>query len=260
MGFMPWHESTPKSIALLDKAIELDKNCQDYYFIRALFDCWGLWNFEEAKRKLEIAISEKPNDATARVYYAFFQCLHNKHEEAIVEGQKAVDLDPYNNLTIGIYGWVLNFCREYDKAEKMFLRVLENDPYNAIALSNIKTTYHQKGEFEKALHYWKIEHRNDSIALSALDEGYGKGGYTEALKNMAELMVERSKHRFVTPWRICTLYARAGIQEETIEYLEKSYQAHDQNMPSIQLDGIFDFMRDDPRFQKIVDKMNFPAN
>ena len=72
------------------------------------------------------------------------------------------------------YGWVLNFCREYDKAEEMFLRVIENDPYNSIAISNIKSTYHVMEEYEKALEYWRIDHRNDTSALSAIDRGYEK--------------------------------------------------------------------------------------
>jgi hypothetical protein len=84
------------------------------------------------------------------------------------------------------------------------------------------------------------------------------GRYHGALKNLAELMVERSKTQFVTPWRICTLYTRAGMKEEALEYLAKSYEAHDQNMPYIGTDPIFDYMRDDPRFQGIIKKMNFP--
>jgi class 3 adenylate cyclase/TolB-like protein len=258
MGLMPWYESTPKSIAFLEKAYELDNQCRDYYFTRGAFDCWGLWNFEEAKRKVEIAISEKPNNATFRVYYAHMLCILNQHEAAIVEGQKAVELDPYNNLTIGIYGMALNFCRQYDKAEKVFLSVLENQPYNSIAISNIKSTYHNLKEYDKAVKYWRIDHRNDTEALQAIDRGYAVGRYHGALKNLAELMVERSKTQFVTPWRICTLYTRAGMKEEALEYLAKSYEAHDQNMPYIGTDPIFDYMRDDPRFQGIIKKMNFP--
>ena len=260
MGLMAWHESTPKSIAYLEKAYELDNQCRDYQFTKGAFNCWGLWNFKEAKDKYEIAIAETPNNATVRVYYAHVLCIHNQHDAAIIEGKKAAELDPYNNLTVGIYGMALNFCKEYDKAEEMFLRVLENDPYNSIALSNIKTTYHMKHEFEKAFHYWKIDNRNDSIALAVLDEGYTNGGYKEALKNLAELMVERSRTKFVTPWRICTLYTRAGMKEEALKYLAKAYEAHDQNMPYIGTDPIFNFMRDDPRFQEIVKKMNFPTN
>ena len=62
-------------------------------------------------------------------------------------------------------------------------------------------------------------------------------------------MIERSKTRYVTPWQIATLYTRAGMIDEAIKWLEKAYAAHDNNMPYLNIDPIFDNLRDDSRLK-----------
>jgi hypothetical protein len=67
----------------------------------------------------------------------------------------------------------------------------------------------------------------------------------------------RSEKVYVSPWQIGTLYTRAGKNDEALEWLEKAYQARDQNMPYLGVDPIFDTLRDDPRFQALLRRMNF---
>ncbi len=259
MGLIPSHESVINGAKYLEKAYQLDSTESELFTFYAGFKCWGLWDFHTSRTMYEHSLRIRPNDAFTKVYYAHVLCFYNELEKALNEGGNAVILDPYNNLIRGVYGMTLNFCREYDKADSLFNNILIMDPYNSIALSNIKTTYHLKGEYEKAIEIWKIDHRNDPEALSVIDQGYKEGGYSQALKNLAELMVKRSKDQFITPWRICTIYTRAGIKDEALNYLEKAYDVHDPNMPYIITDPIFDYLRDDPRFQLIIEKMNFPT-
>jgi adenylate cyclase len=257
-GLTPFYESALTGIKFLEKAQDLDSAHSEIHFLEASFNTWGTWEFEKAKAEFEKAISMNPNHALLRVYYAHLLCYYKNFNEAIVQAEYALRLDPLNNLVKGIYGMTMNNCRRYEQADSIFNVVLETEPYNAISLSNLKTTYHMQKKYEEAYELWKIDHRNDPEALVAMDRGYKKGGYLQALENLADLMVERSKTAFITPWRICTLYTRAGLKDSAIDYLEKAYDVHDQNMPYIISDPIFDYMRDDPRFQVIVDKMNFP--
>ncbi len=38
-----------------------------------------------------------------------------------------------------------------------------------------------------------------------------------------------------------------------MHYLELAYEERDPNMPSLSVDPIFDFLRDEPRFQALLD-------
>ncbi|MGB6341001.1 MAG: hypothetical protein WBF32_14615, partial [Candidatus Aminicenantaceae bacterium] len=60
------------------------------------------------------------------------------------------------------------------------------------------------------------------------------------------------------PWQIATLYTRAGKNDEALEWLEKAYEERDPNFSYICVDPIFDDLRDDPRFQKLLRHLNLP--
>ena len=70
---------------------------------------------------------------------------------------------------------------------------------------------------------------------------------------VATLFVERLETGDAAPWQIGTLYTRAGRGEEALHYLELAYEERDPNMPSLSVDPIFDFLRDEPRFQALLD-------
>ena len=79
-----------------------------------------------------------------------------------------------------------------------------------------------------------------------------------ALQRNAESLIDRMATEYVTPWQIGTLYTRAGMKEEALEWLEKAFIEHDPNMPYINADPIFDYLKEDPRFQDLVKRMKFP--
>ncbi|MCK5210480.1 MAG: hypothetical protein KAQ79_20735, partial [Cyclobacteriaceae bacterium] len=66
------------------------------------------------------------------------------------------------------------------------------------------------------------------------------------------------KEGYIRPWSIGTKYTRSGAKEKALYYLEKAFEEHDANMPYISVDPIFDYMRDDPRFKALIEKMNYP--
>ncbi len=107
--------------------------------------------------------------------------------------------------------------------------------------------------YTEAIEIWRNSFEvsgEDMQCLEALDQGYEEGGYQMALRRVAELKVHQSKSKFVTPWQIGTLYTRAGMGDEALDWLEKALEAHDPNMPYLNVDPIFDYIRDDPRFKE----------
>ena len=77
----------------------------------------------------------------------------------------------------------------------------------------------------------ETESRKDALAVDALRSGYKSGGYQGALKAFVEYSIQKSSVQYVTPLRIFTIYARAGMKKEALDYVEKTYEAHDPNMP-----------------------------
>ncbi len=80
------------------------------------------------------------------------------------------------------------------------------------------------------------------------------------MTSAAEIMVAFSKQTYVSPYFIAQMYAFAGEKEKTLEWLEKGFEIKDPNMPYIGGTGILYYLlRDDPRFQGLLRRMNLPA-
>jgi len=259
MGLISQEQARKDGEQYLQKALELDSGLWEARRRMAFYNIWGLWDFKKGMKEFRTTLQLNPSDAKTRAYYAQALCIaYRDHERADKEGAYAIEIDPLDNLYKGLYGQTLNLCRKFEKAERIFMDVLDSDPYNAIALSNLKTTYHMQKKHTKAYELWKTDNRKDSLAVMALENGYQAGGYQGALQAFAEYSIKKSSEKYVTPWRIFTIYVRAGMKDESLEWLQKAYEIHDPNMPYISTDPIFDYLREEPEFQNIVRQMNFP--
>jgi hypothetical protein len=54
------------------------------------------------------------------------------------------------------------------------------------------------------------------------------------------------------------LYVEAGEEAQALDWLEKGFEVRDPNMPYVNADSTFDTLRNTPRFQALLRRMNFP--
>ena len=260
-GLMSTSEAGPKAEAASLKALELDDTLAEVHYLLAVRKTWGKWDWEGAEKSFQRAIELNPNYPDARFNYSWYLFYMKRPEEAMVQIERALELDPFNATFRSFYAWDLMYARRFDEAVAHLQETLRTAPTDQMTLSALKSAYHVKGMHEEALEIWKTWYdvQDDSEAEQALIRGYEEAGYSGALSSVAELMIERSKTTFVTPWQIATLYTRAGKNNEALEWLEKAFEVHDANMPAISVDPIFDDLRDEPRFLDLLRRMNLPV-
>jgi serine/threonine protein kinase/Tfp pilus assembly protein PilF len=259
-GLMSYSEAGPKAEAASMKALELDDTLAEVHYFLASNQTWGKWNWESARKSFERAIELNPNYPDARAYYSWYLFYMERPEEAMAQIERALEFDPFNAAFRSLYAFDLMYARRFDEAIANLQETLRTAPTDEFALSAIRSAYHVNGMFEEAYNAWKTWYdvHDDSEAEQAILRGYEEGGYSGALSSVAELMIERSKTTYITPWQIATVYTRAGRNEEALDWLEKAFVAHDANMPSISVDPIFDNLRDEPRFNELLRQMNLP--
>ncbi len=263
MGFIPFREAQKKSAQAAARAMELDSTLVEVRYMKAVFFAWYEWKFDLALREFKEVIKMNPNMAEAHAYYSQVLFMFNRPEEAMNQINQALELDPFNNLLRSLYAMDLMYAHRYDEVIDSMEKVLESSPEEYIALSTLRSAYHQKKMFDDALRIWRqsFKVRKDDEAIEILNKGNDEGGYSMALKRVAELMiVRRERGIHVTPWQIATLYTRAGMLDEALSWFEKAFEAHDPNMPYLKIDPIFDNLRKDPRFIMLLKKMGLDKN
>jgi len=236
----------------------LDSTLAEVHYTLAGIKSWTDWDWKGGETEFLRAIELNPNYPDPRAYYSHLLNMLGRPKEAMAQIERALELDPLNALFQAIYGMDLMYARRYDDAIALLRNTLKTSPNDLVALSTLRSAFHMKHMYDEALDVWKASYaaRGDQEAQDALARGFKDDGYRGALQRVAEMLVARSRKTYVSPWQIGTLYTRAGKNDEALDWLEKAYQAHDQNMPYLSVDPIFDTMRDDTRFQALLRRMN----
>jgi serine/threonine-protein kinase len=257
-GIVSGIEAAERAGPALTRALELDPSLAGLQYDLAGLRTWLYWDWVAAEEAFLQALDENPADPAARVYYGHLLLYLDRDEEALQQMEEAVRIDPFNTLIQGVYAHGLNFLHRYEDAEAALLAVLRRDPQAPMVISTLRTTYHHMGRYEEAMDVWRTSYQGRPEFLAALESGYASGGYSGALRAVADLRVERSAETPARPWQIATLYTRAGATEEALRYLELAFEEHDANIPYISVDPIFDFMREEPRFQALMERLGLP--
>jgi len=261
MGLAAHEEAGPKAKAAALRAIELDDRLAGAYEVLAMARWLVDWDWNDALEAFRRAIELNPNVATAQAMYAHLLLILGYGEEARAHSRRSTELDPFNPLVHGWYAAVLYMQRRYDEAiasAREALRFQEDHPIAAAVLSY---SHDRKGMVKEAFETSKAYVRlmyNDPRVDAALEEGYARGGYTEAMKRGAEALIARLPETFCLPSDTASFYALAGEKDKAIEWLGKGLDPHDPFMPYIGVTPYFDDLHPDPRFQELLRKMRLP--
>ena len=251
-------KATPKIMAALAKAVELDSTRSEVNVVLEEVKTYEMWDLKGAESAIKKAIALNPNNSDAYCMYEEVLIITGRMKEAMEQIKLALKLDPLNPLYKTEYGLTLYFSRMYEDAIKTFQEVLEMEPSNELALESLPGVFHQSGKYKEELEAWKSYYRIIfKDFANVFDQGYAKAGYIGALNLEADTLVAQSKTKNINPWEIALIYSCAGNKERAMDMLERGYKAHDPNMVFM-LYPVFDILRNEPRFQELARKLAVP--
>jgi serine/threonine-protein kinase len=261
MGLVPPREAMPKAKASAQKALELNDTLAEVHYTSALIKTWMDWDWEGGETAFQRAIELNSNYALARVYYSNLLCCLERTDEALVQAEIALDLDPLNSLVQGIYGNTLALTRRYDDAIVHARNSLRTSPHDPVGHNILWEVLHKKGLYEESLSEAKAFFIGLDLAEIAevMARGYEQDGYRGAMRIAAETLVSFSQETYISPWFIAFVYSFAGEKEQALDWLERAYEMKDPIMPYLITPG-FDILRDESRFQELLRKMNLPVD
>jgi serine/threonine-protein kinase len=251
-------EAIPKAKAAALKAIELDSTLAEAHDMLARVRTWGEWDWAGAEQEFQRAIELKPSYADARVFYSLLLTALGRPGEGMAQIELALELDPLNFFVQWAFGWHLKVQRRYDDVIVQLRRILRMEPNFPLALEQLWDTFHETRMYEEALTEAKKLFAGDPEAADALARGYAEAGYAGAMSLLAQTLAARSNLAYVPSESIARLYAYAGDKERALEWLEQAYQDLDIVMVFLSVESTWDSLRDDPRFQDLLRRMNLP--
>ena len=261
-GMLPAQESMPKAREAALHAIALDDSLAEGHTVLAFVKAHYEYDWPGAKQEYLRALELNPNDAYAHLFYSnSYLSPLGRHDEAIVEMKKAIELDPFSppvqSFLIRTYIW----ARRYDLALAQYRKCDEMFPNFAIGHERLAHLYTYTGRFEEAI---SEEGRarlqageNPQSVAKKLDElerawkSAGAMGYWRTLLKFAQ-MPENPPEAYIPDYGVAILYARLGENDKALESLEKANADRELAMTEIGVEPAFDPLRSDSRFQSLL--------
>ncbi|OGD28945.1 MAG: hypothetical protein A2028_00820 [Candidatus Aminicenantes bacterium RBG_19FT_COMBO_59_29] len=257
MGWAPSKEASLKTKEAAAKALELDDTEVEAHRALAGLLTWLEWDWGAAEREWKLVLELDPGYADSLSSYSHFLMHMGRKDEAMAMIEKALELDPFNLKVQSFYAMDLNYVRRYDEAIAVARKILKMQPNTPLGITTLMTAFFAKGMYDETLALEKERCAGDPELLRALDQGYAEGGFAVAKKRLADTLAARfGKPGGVSPYHLANLYLHAGDRARVFEWLERAYAEHNRNMPYLRLH--FYSLRDDPRFQDLVRRMNLP--
>src|SRR5262249_52401710 len=147
--------------------------------------------------------------ATAHYWYALYLNQLGRTDEALVQAQRAVELEPLSLVGTYAVGLVHYFARDFDLARRYADKTLEISPQFLLGLRLRGMVDIPQGGYSEAIAVFGALHEaqpDSSLSAGLLAYAYGRAGDRAKAHAVLDPLIARSRDRFVSPANIALGY------------------------------------------------------
>jgi len=259
LGTMPSQEVMPLAEAMAKKALEIDNTLAEAH--AALGDVRRAYYWDDlgAEREFKIALELDPSSYRAHYGYSFALSTMGQHDEAIAQIRRLQELDPLSLEARQAVANLLNNARRDSESIEQCEAALEIEPDFLRAWILMARAYEGMGQYQEAA----------AARLKALILGGASQEEVTGLSDAAALGAESywrwwldyetgnlERGESVVPTRFAEIYTHLGEKDQALEWLEKAYAERAAGLTFLKTRLRWDPLRDDPRFQDLLRRMN----
>jgi TolB-like protein/tRNA A-37 threonylcarbamoyl transferase component Bud32/Tfp pilus assembly protein PilF len=259
-SFMPPHQAYPRARAAANKALEIDPELGEVYASLGWIAMWYDWDWPAAESHFLKAIRMKPDYPEAHLWYGNLLACTGRADESIREMRKGKELEPLEPAPPTHVGWALYYARRFDESIEELLKVIASDPEFSLPYLWLSGNFRAKRMWGEAIGASKkfVELSGEAvIGLSTLGSIYGRAGMKDEALKILERLDGLSKDRYVGFLSRAMVWVGLDEKNKALENLEKAYEERESLMAWLKVWPIFDSLRSEPRFQAVLNKMNF---
>ena len=256
---LPPKEAFPRAKKAALRALEIDDDLGEAHNSLAAIKLLYEWDWQAAEKEFKRAIALNPKFNTAHEWYAIYLSITNKIDEAIAEMKRAAELEPHSTSPhIGI-GRHLYFAKKFDASKEHLQYAIKLDPNSFYAHAHLGQTYIMKSMYPEAITHFKtavmLTGEKAPGMLSGLGYAYAVSGKQKEAQKILNELIERSNQSYVPPIYIAGIYVALEDNDRAFEWLEKAYLYRSELLIYLNIEPMFDPIRDDPRFDDLVKKV-----
>jgi TolB-like protein/DNA-binding winged helix-turn-helix (wHTH) protein len=247
-------ETMPQARAAVTKALQLDPSLARAHLALGLVVLNSEWNWSGAENQYRLALKLNPNCGECHAAYGVLLRGLGRNDEAIVQINRAIELDPLSSVYRDGLAAIFFSSRQYDLVIKQCENLNGDDSAILVGLS-----YAQKNMYPEAIANLEkgiARSGRETSNLGYLGQVYGLAGRKSDTRKIIGELRERSRHHYVFPSVFASAYLGLGDRDQALMYLERAYEEKDPWLFFLKVWPPLDPLRSEPRFQTLMRRVN----
>lgn len=243
------------------KAMELDPTLPAAHYASGFASFFLDWDLKEAEKSFQRAIELNPNDVMSNKHFSIYLYLTGRFAEALEFTQIAFELDPLAADLASNVGHTFYFAGRYDEAIRWHRKALEIDPHFVLAQVGLAFAFAYKKMFAEAFSAFAQVPpvlRNEPTIIAAQAFLSALAGDQKQAREDLEKLSQFARQRYVSPFETAAVYAGLEDSAEAFAWLDKAFDERCFGLVSLKVDPRFNFLRKDPRFDNLLERIGFP--
>jgi serine/threonine protein kinase/tetratricopeptide (TPR) repeat protein len=247
----------PKAKVAAETALQLDDRLAQAHTSLASIRFYHLEG-GDIEGEYQRAIALDPGYAQGIHWYALYLAAAGRREESIREIRLAREIDPKSLIINANVGWCYYLAEDADHAEEAEKNTIQMDPSFVSAHGYLGQVYVMKKRYLEAISAFQTAvslSPGDVAAQGDLAHGYAVAGKQNDAEEILQGMQSLQGKKYVSAYDFATAYAGFKDVNKTVEWLEKAYAERNGRLVNLAVHPQFAFLRTQPRFQNIVEKI-----
>ena len=257
-GVLPPQECFQPAINAAERAVELDENLAEAHATLGFAVHAGNFDHPKAVFHLTRALDLNPNYADAFAWLAIVRFTEARFQEGLTLAERAAELDPltpYNHHNIA---WGLYYARRFDESIKRYHQAVAEFPEYGLNYYGLSKNFRVIGKTDDALK--QIEKAanvfGESIFIMLAEaETFAAANDEAKAREKLEQLNKLAAERYVSPYQLALVYCYLNDKEAALTQLETAEKLGEAWLNWMNVEPVFDLVRDEERFQKIAAKV-----
>jgi DNA-binding winged helix-turn-helix (wHTH) protein/tetratricopeptide (TPR) repeat protein len=222
---------------------------------------WLEWDWPGAEAAFRKAVSLDANYPLAHRMLGIVLAHMGRPEEARPAIRRARELDPLLAVHHALSSQVAFSGREYSEAAQFARQSIVVDPEFWVGHLQLAQALEQLGQNDQALDALNSAGRfsGGNSKVVAL-RGYilAKLGRADEAREVLRTLVAIARERYVPPYAMALVHVGLGEQDDSFEWLGRSFDVRDVHMIFLPIDSKWDPLRADQRFSVLLNRAGLP--